>query len=238
MGTHRPDLAQLTATVIDLFPKLNEQEQRLSLHLYRLLAKGVPVSPQQIATTLELPVEVINDTLKQWWGVHYDDEDRIIAYWGLALPQSEHRFKIDGVTLYAWCAWDTLFIPELLGRTARVESSCRETKRKVRMTVAPQSMIEFDPPGTVMSLLTPEAAKVRENVICNFCQYVHFFASATAGEKWVSEHPGTFLISIEEAYALGKCNNSAQYDEARTSATAQEFAALRCNSGRLTGVPR
>jgi hypothetical protein len=41
-----------------------------------------------------------------------------------------------GVTLYAWCAWDTLFIPELLGRTARVESSCLETK-KVRLSVAP-----------------------------------------------------------------------------------------------------
>lgn len=127
----------------------------------------MPLSPQQIATTLELPVEVINDMLKRWWGVHYDDEDRIIAYWGLTLSPSAHRVRVDAVTLYTWYAWDTLFIPELLGQTAHVKSSCRERKRRVRPTVAPQSIIEAHPASTVISLLITEAAKVRGNVVSN-----------------------------------------------------------------------
>ena len=44
------DLAQLSATVIELLPKLNSQEQRISLGLYRLLARrhgfrGAPLWP-------------------------------------------------------------------------------------------------------------------------------------------------------------------------------------------------
>jgi len=34
-----------------------------------------------------------------------------------------HALQFDGRTLYAWCAWDTLFLPELLGRPARVTST-------------------------------------------------------------------------------------------------------------------
>lgn len=213
MEMHGSDLAQLSAIVIGLLPKLSEREQVISLGLYRLLAEGLPVSRQQLATALNLPVDVVKETLTQWWGVYYDGEERITGYWGLALPQMAHRLLIDGKTLYAWCAWDTLFIPELLGQTVRVESNCPKTRRRIQLTVAAQGVSDLDPPGAVMSLLTPEAAKVRENVVENFCHYVHFFHSSEAGENWISEHPGTFLLSIEEAYALGKGKNAAQYKE-------------------------
>ncbi len=219
MQTQRSDLAQLSATVIDLLPKLSEREQVISLGLYRLLAEGLPVSRQRLAAALNLPVDMIKETLAQWWGVYYDGEERVTGYWGLALPQMAHRFLIDGKTLYAWCAWDTLFIPELLGQTVRVESNCPKTRRKIKLTVAPQGVSDLDPPGAVMSLLTPEAAQVRENVVANFCHYVHFFHSSEAGENWISEHPGTFLLSIEEAYVLGKVKNAAQYKDALAQET-------------------
>src|SRR5713226_7138541 len=84
MQTQRSDLAQLSATLIGLLPKLSEREQIISLGLYRLLAEGLPVSRQQVATALNLPVDVIKETLTQWWGVYYDGEERITGYWGLA----------------------------------------------------------------------------------------------------------------------------------------------------------
>ncbi len=63
MQTQRSDLAQLSATLIGLLPKLSEREQIISLGLYRLLAEGLPVSRQQVATALNLPVDVIKETL-------------------------------------------------------------------------------------------------------------------------------------------------------------------------------
>jgi alkylmercury lyase len=38
-----------------------------------------------------------------------------------------HRFEINGLTLWTWCAWDSLFIPEILAQTARVASRDPET---------------------------------------------------------------------------------------------------------------
>jgi alkylmercury lyase len=152
---YRFDLVQLSVTVLGLLPKLSEREQVISLGLYRLLAEGLPVSRQQLASALNLPVDVIKETLAQWLGVYYDGEERVTGYWGLALPKMAHRFLIGGKTLYAWCAWDTLFIPELLGQTVRVESNCPKTSRKIQLTVAPQGVSDLDPLGAVMSLLTP-----------------------------------------------------------------------------------
>ncbi len=45
----------------------------------------------------------------------------------------------------------------------------------------------------------------------NFCHYVHFFSSAEAGGKWTAEHPGTFIMSIDDAYNLARVKNETQY---------------------------
>lgn len=211
--TRATDRARLIATVVDSFPKLNEQEQKISLGLYRALAKGVPVSRQQLAVSLKLPVELINDALNRWCDIFSDNDALITGYCGLTLARTSHHFTIGAKTLYTWCAWDTLFIPELLDQTAGVESSCPATKRRIRLTVTPQGVIDADPPGAVMSWLTAEPAKIRENVVANFCHYVHFFHSADAGANWVLEHPGTFVVTVEEAYAIGKGRNAATYTD-------------------------
>ena len=214
METQIHDLAQLSATVIELLPKLNSQEQRISLGLYRLLAMGKPVSRRQLAIALNLPIGTVDKTLRGWWGVYYDAEECITGYWGLALSPTSHRVLIAKKTLYAWCAWDALFMPELLGQTIRVESRCPKTQRNLYLTVSPHRVSTLDPRGMVTSLLTPEATRIRENVLAHFCHYVHFFHSGEAGARWVSEHPGTFTLSVEEAHALGKNKNAAQYKDA------------------------
>ena len=217
MENAKPDLEEMATTVISLFPKefitLSPEEQRVSVQLYRLLADGEPVPRERMATTLNFSNEVVNNILNRWPGIYYDDDDNIVGYRGLALPKMAHRFEVNGRTLYTWCAWDALFIPEIIKKTARVESSCPVTGAKIRLTVAPDGVKLLDPGGAVMSFVMPDAAKIRDNVILNFCQYVFFFSSAGAGAKWVSEHEGTFILSIDDAYYLGRKKNKAQYKD-------------------------
>jgi hypothetical protein len=44
-------------------------------------------------------------------------------------------------------------------------------------------------------------------VITSFCQFVHFFGSRRLGEQWVKQHPGTFLLSLREAFELVRISN-------------------------------
>ena len=73
---------------------------------------------------------------------------------------------------------------------------------------------DINPSGAVISLITPEESKLRENVLVNFCHYVHFFNSTESANNWISERPEIFIISIEEAYYLGQKKNEVQYKDA------------------------
>ncbi len=203
--------------IISLFPKelleLSTEEQRVSIQLYRLLAEGQPVSTEKLAQTLNISKASVSNILRKWIGVYYDDEGRIVGYWGMALSPMSHRFEVNGKTLYTWCAWDSLFIPEIIKKTARVESICPVTRDQIQLTVTPERVEEIGPASAVMSFVTPQACKIRENVILNFCHYVHFFSSAEAGYKWISENEGTLILSIDEAHYLGRKKNEAQYRE-------------------------
>ena len=208
------NLDDLAASVVAVFPKLDLLEQRLSLELYGLLAEGQPVPRPKLAQRLGISVENVNRTLDGWPGVYSDPQQRIVGYWGLAVPAahaSPHRITVDGRILSAWCAWDTLFLPQLLGQTAEVESTSPALGDTVRLTVTPEQVEHVDPIDAQMSFLLPDAAGVQKDVVTTFCHFVHFFPSRQIGESWTAQHPGTFMLSINEAHTLARRKNRAQY---------------------------
>jgi len=212
----RLDLNQLAASIAECFPTLNLLEQRLSLDLYRLLAEGQPVPRKVLAERLEVPDETVNRILDGWPGVFSDNERRIVGYWGLSIPaayKSSHTLKINGRTLSAWCAWDTLFLPQLVGHTADIESASPGDAGIVRLTITPQEVERVEPVGSQMSVLVPDAQEMQKNVVTSFCHFVHFFPSRQAAQSWTAKHAGTFVLSIHEAHVLARLKNEAQYRE-------------------------
>lgn len=212
--TPRLDLDQLAASIVRCFPSLNLLEQRLSLDLYRLLAKGQPVPRTALAERLGVSVETVNCILDSWPGVFSDAQYRIVGYWGLSIPaaySSPHTLRMNGRTLSAWCAWDTLFLPQLVGHTAEVESASPGAAGTVRLTITPQQVEQVEPVGAQMSVLVPDAQEVQKNVVSSFCHFVHFFPSRQVAESWTAKHAGTFLLSIHEAHVLARLKNEAQY---------------------------
>ncbi len=209
----KPNLDSLLSIFPAEFIHLSEDEQKISVQIYRLLAEGEPVPVERVAQVLGLAKDFVENILQKWPGVFYDGQKRIIGYWGLALPEMAHRFLVNGQTLYTWCAWDSLFIPAILQQTAEVESTCAATGEKIRLTVSPEGVTQVNPVDSVVSFVTSEAAKLRENVIVNFCHYVHFFSSVEAANQWVSKNSGTFVLSLAEAFRLGRMKNSIQYQK-------------------------
>jgi alkylmercury lyase len=122
-----------------------------------------------------------------------------------------HRFEVDGRELSTWCAWDSLFIPEILGRSARVTSTDPESGELVRLTVTPERIVSAVPDGAVISFVRPDAEAIgasAADVMKNFCHFIFFFASRSSGERWVDKHPRAFLYSLDDALVLAKRLNA------------------------------
>ena len=196
-------VSDLAAELVAAAPSLDEPGKRITLALYRLLAGGDPVPAAAIARRLGMTVEEVETTLDAWPGVYRDDQGAVIGFWGLALGEMPHRLIVDRHTLYTWCAWDALFIPPLLGRTARVESRCAVTGDPVILTVGPGGVADVSPSGVVLSLLRPDGG-FGDDVISSFCHHIVFFRSQGDAEQWTAAHPGTFVLSLEEGFRLGQ----------------------------------
>ncbi|MGH7820905.1 MAG: organomercurial lyase [Candidatus Binatia bacterium] len=222
MGERRPNVTELADTLVSAFPKLDPVKRRVAIATYRRLALGRPVPVRDIGAEAGVVEAEVRRILGEWIGVFRDPEDRIVGFWGLAIPKMKHRFEVDGVALHTWCAWDTLFLPELLGRTARVESACETSGEPVRLTVSPAAIEGAEPSSPVMSFLAPEASRFQQDVIENFCHYVHFFRSREDGEKWVGRAPGTFLLTLDEAFEIARRKNRLQFGALLESAAERE----------------
>lgn len=201
--------------ILSLFPEtfmhMSGQEQEISMSIYCLMLRGEPVSVRYIADSLDLLPEVINQFLKRWGGIDYNDTGSITGCWGLSLSETKHRFEVDGHSLYTWCAWDALFIPEIINKTAMVTSACPVTGSPIMLTISPDSVVSANPAGTIVSFIKPEEAGMQQSIVKSFCHYVNFFSSKRVGDHWVSENPGTSLLTMNEAFALARRKNELQY---------------------------
>src|SRR5712691_10166049 len=125
-----------------------------------------------------------------------------------------HRFRIDGRTLYTWCAWDSLFIPVILHREAEVESLAPGTTARVRLRVAPDRVKDVQPRSAVMSFLLPSGQIFQGDVLkamASFCHYIFFFPDRDAAAAWATTHPDTMVISVSDAFELGRRMVSARW---------------------------
>jgi alkylmercury lyase len=215
-------------------PTRDPGAQAVGLALLRTLAKGEPVSEQALAAASGASEPTIRDALESWPGAFRDEDGRVVGFMGLSVTEfGEHRIELGGRTLTAWCAWDTLFLPELLGGPARVLSRCPVTDEQISLTIGPDGPTNVQPAGTVLSFLTPERP-FDADVVRSFCHFVNFFASEQAAAEWTAKHAGTFTLTLEQGFHLGRRTNHATFGSALggqdIGLTARSTAALVGNS--------
>lgn len=207
-----PDLESLAARFGEALPRLDMDEQEVAITLVRLLSEGEPVPVSRLAAAAGQPADALENQLTRLSGLLFrDDLGRVIGFIGLsAIEMGTHRVHVDGRALSAWCAWDALFLPELLGRTVGVTSRCPITGEEISLTVGPAGVADLRPAATVVSFMVPDGP-LRDDVIRSFCHFVHFFATEQAGRQWTNAHDGAFLLSVADAYQLGRLTNRATY---------------------------
>ncbi len=189
----------IAAATIDI----DEQGRRIGIAVYDLLAQGDPVTPAEIGTHALVPEAVVLATLKGWPGVFWDDEARVVGFWGLAIPEMDHRFQAEGAKpMYAWCALDPFLIVPVIRRPARVESKDAVTGEPITMTVTPQGIKDLSPATAVVSFIAPDRP-FDFDVIESFCHFVLNFGSRESAERWAAKREGIVLLPAAQAFEVG-----------------------------------
>jgi len=203
MSTPVTTIQALSEAIAAATVGIDEQGRRIAIAVYDLLAQGDPVTPAEVAAHAHEPEAVVHATLKAWPGVFWDDEGRVVGFWGLAIPEMDHHFQVEGgKPIYAWCALDPFLIVPVIRRPARVQSKDPVTGEAITMTVTPQGLNDVSPSSAVVSFIAPTQA-FDFDVIETFCNYVLNFASRESAERWASQREGIVLLPAAEAFEVG-----------------------------------
>jgi len=184
-----------------------EQVQRRILgQTLKLLAYGKPVTPDEIALNLQTSPDKVTSTVRRF-DAEFDQEGNIVGL-GLTLVPTPHSYKVNGRTLYAWCALDALSFPAILNHTASVESKDPVTGEKIHIILTSDKIEKIEPKDAVVS--APKNIDLT-NFRSGICNKINFFSSAETGSKWIARHPGTMLYPVNEIYQAAKHTNLNKY---------------------------
>lgn len=161
----------------------------------RLLAKGRPVSPAQIAEAGNLPLARVETALRDLGDVEWTPDGHVEGM-GLTPRETPHRIRIGKADLYAWCAMDTLLFAAILDRRVEIESPDGATGERLRIVADGRQILAADPPSIVVSWFVDPSA---EGVRAAACQYGHFFASRESAASWLTKYPQGGVLSLDEA---------------------------------------
>lgn len=171
--------------------------------VYGLLGAGQPVTGARLAAALGWDEDRGQDALQRLPNVEKDDRGAVVGFGGLTLRPTPHRILLDGRVGYAWCAWDSLFLPVALDARVEVLSRCPRTGRPIAVTVEPTGVVERDPDTVVVSFVRPDTVDAAD-LRGSFCGAVHFFAGASAAAAWTAQGPGRVVLDLGDAFALGR----------------------------------
>src|SRR6266700_358796 len=203
-------------TIAQAVCKRQDRYQRQTLlfdQLARLLVQGRPVAPELLASRLHRELEEVRTVLQAHPELEYDAPGNLVGS-GLTLVPTAHRFRVEQRTLFVWCAFDTLTYPVALHLSAQVTSRCPVTGSSIQLTVTPEQVLDLDPAEAQVSLVVDVAAECCYNVREDVCNYGHFFASREAALLWQAAHQEAVILSVEEAYQVGKLVEGARFRDA------------------------
>jgi len=182
-----------------------ELDLRVTVKTIQALAEGNPVSPDRLAELWEMDIDQVRIILNQALAagrVELDDQGNLFGGI-LSLNPTPHRISIGGKELYAWCAYDAIYIPGVVGKSAEITSEDPNTGGLINIFITPSGVARIHPEGTVISVVGPEA-DMRGGANSSRCSQMRFFESRDSADRWVQGHSGISVLSVEDGYEVAE----------------------------------
>ena len=189
--------------------------QRVSVALYRLLGRGLPATREALGAACGFPQERIGQLLKELppTGLELDARGDVVAFGGLSLAPTHHRFVAGGVELHTWCVLDALFLPEILGKGAILVTHCPASGAELTVELSPGEVCAARPSGTVMSIIGPDREACCANLRNAFCDKVNLFRDAPTFAGWAGEREDVGCVTLSEAQEFARHRNALRYPD-------------------------
>jgi alkylmercury lyase len=180
-----------------------ELDLRVTVKTMQALARAKPVSPAQLAHLWEMPLDQVKTILGQAGEsgqVEINDSGDVIGA-VLSLNPTQHEVSIDNNRLYAWCAFDAIFAPGVVGKPARIVSRDPVTGETIRITITLAGVEEVEPETAVVSVLGPNL-EMQVGPEGPRCTQMLFFGSHDSADQWQWKHSGVSILIIGEAFEI------------------------------------
>ena len=216
MSTSATEIAEISAIISGAYVQANPVEvQRLSVVCYRLLMEGSPVSRALLAEMLNATPSDVGGLLEKFpkSAMEFDGEGNLVAFLGLSIVPANHAFFVAGRQLYTWCVFDALFLPEILGEPAELQTTCPASGMQMNVSLGPAEIFSVDPEGIVMSWVNPDIDKCRDDLRGAFCNHVSLYASMDAFEAAEVGKSGAIALPLGEAFDMAQQRNRERYPD-------------------------
>ncbi len=72
------------------------------------------------------------------------------------------------------------------------------------MSISPETEISYEPKSAVATLVRVEQSFLDGDIASLFCNHVNHFASLQSADQFMSQHPGRFIVGLDEIREAGK----------------------------------
>jgi alkylmercury lyase len=176
---------------------------RVTVKTIQALSKGKPISPEELARIWEMSLEQVQSILAGAVAagrVEIDLQGRLVGG-VLSLNPTAHRISIDGNHLYAWCAYDAIYTPGVVGKTTLIESTDPVTGELIQVTLTPEGVEDIRPQSAVVSIVGAEA-DTRGGPKSSRCSQMLFFGSRQSANQWLRGKTDVSILTVEEAFEV------------------------------------
>jgi alkylmercury lyase len=187
--------------------ELDRDPARLILRALRLMAKGRPISGDDVDRAIaDLDQARARELLDAWCERNADGD---IVGLGLTFNPTQHQVTIDGTDLWAWCAMDTLIFAVALKRPVAVASTAPGSGVTVHLRVTPDGVREATPADAVVTWPVVSAdeditSKDTDGIWATFCHHSFFFGSRAEAEQWAAGRDDIQILSLDGGFEIAR----------------------------------
>ena len=123
----------------------------------------------------------------------------ILSIYPLSLTPTEHQIILKNEKrLFAMCAVDSLGMPIMFNRNAKIISQCEKCKQEIAIEIKDEKIVWTSNPTIMIWSPARQIAPAAETC----CPMVDFFCSKDHLQEWIKENPGLIgkISEIEEAF--------------------------------------